>query len=71
MTQRFCKDCKYFKMDLIERLLGWKVFGKCTHESAVKKGRVDNVSGEKYPDTVSFAANMRIFECGQNGKHFV
>lgn len=71
MKQRFCKDCKYFKLGLLERLLGWKEFGKCTHETAVREGGVNNVTGEKYPDTLSFAINMRIFECGPNGKYYV
>lgn len=66
---KYCVDCKFFKVDFIDKLFFLKEFGKCTHEMSLSKD-YDLISPKNSMKRSYFAKTMRKFDCGKEAKFF-
>lgn len=71
---KFCKDCKYARVSLIDRILFNYEFAKCENPELRERvgGYVDPATGKSYPESSSssYCSTMRIKRCGQDAKYF-
>lgn len=70
---KFCKDCRFYKLTLIDRFFGIKRFGLCTIATWNETPKIDYlITGKKGKDRYYFASTMRSFshECGENARWF-
>jgi hypothetical protein len=70
---KFCKDCKFYKLTLFDRLFGMNRFGTCSNATWNETSKIDYlITGKKGRDKHYFASTMRTFshECGEDAKWF-
>ena len=70
---KFCKNCKFYKLTLIDRLFGMKKFGVCTKATWNDTTKTEYlITGKKGKDRYFFASTMRSFshECGEDAKWY-
>ena len=67
---KFCKDCKYYRLSLTDRIFGLKQYGECTKFAKLGSEIDYIVSGDKtkaqyWPASVNRSAN-----CGREAHYF-
>ena len=67
---KFCKDCKFYKLSLIDRLFGLSRLGECTRFHK-ENSRMDYlVSGKKEKLEFWYATVVRYSQCGSEAHFF-
>ena len=72
MTVKLCKDCKFFKVGLIDKLLNGSGFAKCSRVDL--NGGENYVTGKPLGPRYKYCSLERTFvtdSCGAEGKYFV
>jgi hypothetical protein len=70
---KFCKDCKFYKLTLFDRLLGMNQYGVCTNATWNDTSKIDYlITGKRGRDRNYFASTMRSLsrQCGEDAKWF-
>jgi hypothetical protein len=78
---KFCKDCKFFKISLLERLLNGLEYGRCTKQLPSDEAHHEHntdpyafhpwfVTGKTPNTRYPYASVMRQFHCRSHAQFF-
>ena len=68
---KFCKDCKFYKLNFIDRLLGWDRHGQCSRSSYEDVSQIDYmITGRRGKVRYYYASTMRSYDCGTEAKWY-
>ena len=70
---KFCKDCKFYKLNFIDKLIGWNRYGLCSRSSYNDTPELDYlITGNKGKKQHFYASTMRLYhgECGKEARWF-